>query len=313
MTCTWPFRDDHPPADRTIVGATFASQVPHAADRVVVRQEFMASMRGGKRKWRATVLSGVSATVAGVAHAVVTASGANVELPRGLDLGGVGALSNGCSSALLSGGSWLLGAAHCAGSVGSTVTFSSGATASIVDVVFAPGWLPDTRVAVDDLVLMRLAAPLTGLPGYAVGAPPPIGSAAIVAGYGAGGSGISGATLPAGTLRYGRNEYEYILPDTDSAAYRGRVVAFDFDDGSAASNRFGSRGLGAGEAMLAPLDSGGPSFIMTGGVWRIAGIHVGIAQDYGSTFGGVGFDIQPGYYGGWIGQVTAVNEPEAGV
>lgn len=259
------------------------------------------------------MLAAVAAGAVSAAHAVVTASGANADLPRDLDLGGVGALANGCSSVLLAGGDWLLGAAHCAGSVGSTVTFSGGATASIVDVVFAPGWLPDTRVAVDDLVLMRLAAPPPGVAGYTVAAPPLLGSVAIVAGYGAGGSGTTGATLPAGTLRYGRNQYEYVLPDTTVSAYQGRVMAFDFDDGGVAANRFGSRGLGADEAMLAPLDSGGPSFVMVNGIWRIAGIHVGIAQEYGSTFGGIGFDIQPGYYGGWIGQVTAVNEPTEGL
>ena len=45
------------------------------------------------------------------------------------------------------------------------------------------------------------------------------------------------------------------------------------------------------------------------GVWKIAGIHAGIAQEFGTTFGGIGFDLQPGYYGEWIQQITAVPEP----
>jgi hypothetical protein len=110
-------------------------------------------------------------------------------------------------------------------------------------------------------------------------------------------------------LRFGLNQYEVLLADSSSAAYGGTVVAFDFDDGSASFNRFGSAGLGASEAMLASYDSGGPSFVLEGGVWKIAGIHTGIAQEFGTTFGGVGFDIQPGYYSSWIQQVTAVPEP----
>ena len=99
------------------------------------------------------------------------------------------------------------------------------------------------------------------------------------------------------------------LADSQGAAYGGRVLGFDFDDGSTPLNRFGSLGRGAGEGMLASLDSGGPSFVLDRGVWKIGGIHAGIAQDSGTSFGGVGFDIQPGDYGSWIQQVTAVREP----
>ena len=245
------------------------------------------------------------------AQAIVTASGDNPATPHGLDLSGVGSLSNGCSSVLLAGGEWLLGSAHCAAGAGATVTFAGGVTASIVDLVLAPGWLPAQQVAVNDLSLMKLAAPPPGINGFDIASPPPLGSTVVVAGYGAGGNGLTGATLPAGTLRFGLNQYEVVLADSPTATYGGKVAGFDFDDGSAGLNRFGTTGLGAGEAMLASLDSGGPSFVLEGGVWKIAGIHSGIAQEFGTTFGGIGFDLQPSYYSDWIGQVTAVSEPAA--
>ena len=190
------------------------------------------------------------------AQAIVTASGANPEAPSGLDLSGVGALSNGCSSVLLAGGGWLLGSAHCAAGVGATVSFSNGATASITELDFAPDWLPGQQVAVNDLSLMKLSAPPVGVVGFAVAAPSARGASIVAAGYGAGGSGLTGGTLPTGTLRFGFNQYEVVLGDSPTATYGGRVVGFDFDDGSTAFNRFGSIGLGAGEAMLASLDSG---------------------------------------------------------
>jgi hypothetical protein len=255
------------------------------------------------------VLALVGATAT---EAIVTASGADPALPSGLDLSGVGALSNGCSSVLLAGGQWLLGAAHCAAGPGSTVSFANGATASITDLVLAPDWLPGQQVAVNDLSLMRLSAPPAGVRGFDIAVPAPLGSSVVAAGYGSGGDGLTGGVLASGTLHYGFNEYEVVLPDTATAIYGGHVVGFDFDDGSAAHSRFGSLGLGAGEAMLASFDSGGPSFVLEGGVWKIAGIHAGIAQGLGTTFGGVGFDLQPGFYTEWIQQVTAVPEPASG-
>ncbi len=251
------------------------------------------------------------ALLGGPAAAVVTAGGGNPGMPSGLDLAGVGALSNGCSTVLLAGGEWLLGAAHCAAGPGATVSFSNGATASITELVLAPDWLPGQQVGVNDLSLMRLAVPPVGVEGFTIASPPAAGTAVVVAGFGAGGSGASGATLPAGTLRYGFNQYEIVLSDSATAPYGGRVFGFDFDDGSAALNRFGSSGLGSGEAMLAGLDSGGPSFVLEQGIWKVAGIHVGIAEDLGSGFGGIGFDLQAGYYSAWIGQVTAVPESRA--
>lgn len=270
-------------------------------------------MQSGKWKRVARTLASLAGlALAGAAQAVVTASGANPSPPGGLNLNGVGAVSNSCSSVLLEGGGWLLGAAHCAAGAGATVSFASGATATITDVFFAPDWLPAEQVGVNDLALMRLATPPVGLSGFAVAAPSLPGTPIVLAGYGYGGNGLTGGTLPGGSLRFGFNQYEFVLPDAPGAAYAGRVVAFDFDDGTAALNRFGSLGFGEAEAMVADFDSGGPSFVFEDGIWKVGGIHVGRFGPYGSTFGGIGFDLQPGYYSDWIQQVTAVPEAASG-
>jgi len=209
----------------------------------------------------------------------------------------------------LQGGAWVLGSAHCAAGVGASVSFGSGAAIGITELVLAPDWLPAQQVAVNDLALMRLAQAPAGITGYAIASLDALGRTVVVAGYGAAGSGAQGAVVPPGSLRFGVNQYEAVLADTPTASYGGKAVLFDLDDGSAALNRFGSTGLGAFEAMTASLDSGGPSFVLEGGVWKIAGIHTGIASELGTTFGGVGVDLQPMHHRQWIQEVTAVPGP----
>lgn len=126
------------------------------------------------------------------------------------------------------------------------------------------------------------------------------------------------------------------------------MAIFDFDDGSFGRNTLGlvpggvsSLGLGADEAMLAGLDSGGPSFVevpprgaatASGGgpagstrsngwpAWwprwlggtgpaprpelQIAGIHAGIETSRGSGFGGIGMDTRVAPYAAWIAEVA---------
>jgi len=244
------------------------------------------------------------------AGAVVTATGANGALPvPALSLDGVGQLSIGCSSVLLAGGGWVLGVGHCAAGPGSTVTFGNGSVATIAETLVAPGF--NGEAGVDDLSLMRLSAAPVGVAGYGLQAAGADGRTVLVAGYGQGGNGTTGANQPAGTLRYGYNQYENLLADDPKTgvSYHGRVIGYDFDDGSAALNRFGSSGLGSNEASVATGDSGGPSFSFAGGVWSVVGIHVAVADDLGTGFGGIGYDLLLTDYLPWIAQVTAVPEP----
>lgn len=246
---------------------------------------------------------------AGHAGAIVTDTGSVPGLPASLDVSGVGQLSNGCSSVLLSGGRYLLASAHCAAEPGGTVSFLGGSvTASVTGTVYAPNY---DGVALNDLSISRLAEPVSGVAGYAVGKmslPGPV----VLAGYGISGSGASGASGPAGTLRYGLNDYEFLVPDdpdgTPPVFLNGTLVGFDFDDGSAATSHFGSLGV-AGEAMVASGDSGGPSFAFLSGEWRLVGIHSGYEAEFGFGFGAVGYDMLLSPYAEWIASVTAVPEP----
>lgn len=256
------------------------------------------------------LLGGALSLLSQQAVAVVTADGAMQPMPSlpTPDLSGVGRLSNGCSAVLLrgvQGNIHLLGAAHCHVGSGGGVTFASGARGEVIEAKLAPDWagVPGAN----DLALMTLAAAPEGVEGYAIA---PAGAVrlpclVLVAGWGAGGTGLTGAdtaAAPAGTLRYGYNEYEALLPPIET--YGNRVAMFDFDDGSAALNRVGRKGLAEYEAMLASLDSGGPSFVAVAGRWMIAGIHAGIVTSHGTGFGGVGLDVQVAPYARWIASKT---------
>jgi hypothetical protein len=245
--------------------------------------------------------------VSGAASAVVTATGDMQPMPAlpAPDLSGVGRLSNGCSAVLLRGGTHLLGAAHCHVGPGGYVSFASGAVAQVVHVALAPDWagLPGAN----DLAVMTLAAPPEGIEGYAL-APARASNlpcVVLIAGWGAGGTGSTGAdgaTHPTGTLRYGYNQYEALLPPIET--YGNRVAMFDFDDGTSAHNSMGRTGLAEHEAMLAALDSGGPSFVAVMGRWMIAGIHAGIVTHKGTAFGGIGLDVRVAPYARWIASQT---------
>jgi hypothetical protein len=304
----------------------------------------------------AAVLGGLAAP--GAAHAVLLAAepargdaGSEATQPRPVaaDLAGVARLANGCSAVLLAGGRHLLGAAHCHGAVGSYVRFGADASAAaptvdagadraprarVVAVSLAPGWAgtPPSH----DLAVMTLDAPMTAVPGYRLASEATVSGApwVLVAGYGAGGT--PAAPQPAGVLRWGRNEYDGRLPPAEPFGGRigGRIAIFDFDDGSFGANTIGlmpggvsSLGLGADEAMLAGLDSGGPSFVAVprtarggwpawwprwlGGAaplpaveWQIAGIHAVIETTRGTRFGGLGMDTLVAPYAAWIASVA---------
>lgn len=254
--------------------------------------------------------SAVCLLFSGPAAAVITADGSLPALPSGLDLGGVGLLTGGCSAALLEGGQYLLASAHCAAAAGSTVVFMGGTvSATIESTVLAPGF---TAAAVNDLSISRLTAPVVGISGYTLSGTLSLPTAVVLAGYGLGGSGSNPGSAVGGVLRWGFNDYEELLADEPTAVYNGTVVAYDFD-GGAATNLFGSTGWGAAEAGLALGDSGGPSFALLAGQWQLVGIHAAVADGLGFGYGSVSFDTLVSSYVPWVQQVTAVPEPGPGV
>ncbi|WP_020473113.1 hypothetical protein [Zavarzinella formosa] len=101
-----------------------------------------------------------------------------------------------------------------------------------------------------------------------------IGKTFTVVGYGRAGNGYSGGVVnTSGTKRSGRNTFDAdasklaTAPFNSPAPPAGTALAWDFDDGTAAHDAFGTlfgihnTGLGSSEANPAQGDSGGPLFI----------------------------------------------------
>jgi hypothetical protein len=208
----------------------------------------------------------------------------------GLDLSGVVDLlingNIGCSGSLLSDGLSILTAGHCiTSSYGSalptsaTVSFlgPSGTVSDTVSAYFVdPSWNGNSTQG-GDLAVLRLTNEAPAFAArYSLYTGAPAAGPELMAGYGAGGTGLDGAYTGFGTLRAGTNEYvaagslfgwssnllvgqfyDAGIPDTNSLGVAYPYTSFD-------------------EVDIAHGDSGGPSFY--GG--ELIGVH-----DLGMCFG----------------------------
>ena len=208
-----------------------------------------------------------------------------------------------CSGTLLSGGLYVLTAAHCLTGPDSgvlavnteTTLFFNQHKASALSVAaaafyIAPGWQGFNFSAGDgsDIALIKLATPVTSVAGYALSSSLDLGKTFMMAGYGQIGTGLTGATGPYGELHYGFNVIDttdYALQSALIAQYGGTLYnklgetyVYDFDNGVADQNAIqrlyglvgisaGSNlGLGTSEAMIGQGDSGGGDFVLGAGV-----------------------------------------------
>ena len=125
-----------------------------------------------------------------------------------------------------------------------------------------------------------------------------IALSSVKSGYGMTGHGNTGATTWDGLKRAGLNLYD-TTAENGLALFGyyplqpGAYLSYDFDNGVAANDAYGLVGIphlgyGANEVSSAGGDSGGPTFVLDGGVYKIAGV----------TSWGVGFegppDVSPG-------------------
>lgn len=151
--------------------------------------------------------------------------------------------------------------------------------------------------AVDDIALIRLAEPVTGIvPVALAGESARPGQTVMLVGKGATGNGVDGYR-PGGpnrtTLRRAYNEV--------TSAY-GRWFCYRFDAPASALPLEGALGNG---------DSGGPVLVETGGQWRLAGVaswkvvegHV-VKSPYG-LYGQVTCNVRLDHYADWIDSVMA--------
>ncbi len=216
---------------------------------------------------------------------------------------------------------YLLTAAHVVDIGGPPLSFTAyfpgGQTATAAQYFLAPGWNGDFLNGYD-LAIVKLTAPVA-TQAYNILSTDFFGTLpGTMAGYGRAGLGTTGTTLPAGTLRQGQNTFGEALWFMNGSPY-----AYDFDNGEYWQNTLYSRfsipsdyGLGVLEALIAPGDSGGPTFI--GG--KIAGVH-SFGATYGmpwdvddllnSSFGELAGDTRVPYFADWINTVVVVPVPGA--
>ncbi|MEO1498009.1 MAG: trypsin-like serine protease [Planctomycetota bacterium] len=234
----------------------------------------------------------------------------------GVDLSGVGRLfldvspTPGagaiCSSSLMQGGRFLLTAAHCVtdengdeavidGADGNSVTFETStgnvfASFDAEDISVHPLYNGDVRDGFDVAVIDLGQTQPTSVARYALNDSSPEGGLHLAAGFGQSGDGGAGATVGAGSLRSGFNNFLVAGLPVGNINNPETQLTADFDSGLAENDAFGvlgdalfgaaiddpingGLGLGVDEIGVAPGDSGGPTFIETADGLVIAGVH----------------------------------------
>ncbi|MHB1085027.1 MAG: trypsin-like serine protease [Thiobacillus sp.] len=231
---------------------------------------------------------------------------------------GVGSITigSGVYSGVLLDSTHVLTAAHVVGGqvgTASNVSFSLNAgalsqtlTASSIGVYggFIPGEVGAGPIWHDDLAVITLSTPISGVTGYALYDGLLLNQTITMVGFGG-----TGATVK----KVGQNVVDGVLYDEDIGPNATEeVFVFDFDGADPNVNAYGGETLGAGvEAGYTGGDSGSPVFVSVGGVWKIAGIGIFT----GSTTEGlpIGGGTIVSSYIPWIqDQMTApVPEPSA--
>ena len=285
------------------------------------------------------IFSALFALSAGPAHALM--SGASPDSPAArIDANtttspwaGVGSVSvgTGTYTATLIAPNYILTAAHVvAGAAPGAITFNLNYGGDLTQQIGAaqifihPGYSSFNSPNLnDDLAIIRLANPVpAGVPIYGLQHDVlATGTTLTFVGYGASGTGATGATIPASpsVKRTGQNNADQFALD-DEGSGKAEIYYFDFDGpsiaGNSTSNLMGGSTLGnVVETTVGGGDSGSPVFIRSSdGNWRLAGVNTftftSIAGQTASTFGTGGGGMLIPAYANWIGSiVTPVPEP----
>ncbi len=237
-----------------------------------------------------------------------------------------------CSGSLLTGGLYILTAAHCVTDTSGDIDVASSnaifhlpsGTTSVAGAAyfFHPGW---TGILDDgnDIALVRLAAvaPAAAERYDIYRDSDEIFQDTLIVGHGTTGTGLLGKTVLDGLKRKGSNRFDTFGDLLTGYPPSQSVLAYDFDDGTALHDAWGTYfpalvnlGLGLQEVMIASGDSGGPSFL----AGKLAGVHSFGGRTTNppdnntildASFGEFGGDTRVSFYASWIDGVLA---PEPG-
>jgi len=159
-----------------------------------------------------------------------------------------------------------------------------------------------------DLAVVRLkrSTEMDGYGLYRTGNPyGELGQNLYILGYGMSGTpatvGAGGdPAYPRGTKRIGQNKVNVV---GDVYGDGKEYLQYDFDPPSSTGDYWGSLGTDK-EVMIGMGDSGGPSFLMSGGELLVAGIHVSLTDIDGDNkypeYGDFGNDLRVNAYADWI-------------
>ncbi len=177
----------------------------------------------------------------------------------------------------------------------------------------------------DDVAVLKLSSRLpAGIPTYAMytggfdlSTPNHDSSTPLhMVGYGQSGSGTQGYTVNASfsVKRYGRNVVDaYYAQDDSSRPAANEVFRFDFD-GRTGNGPMGGPTLGNKiETTLGGGDSGGPSFVLVGDAYQLAGINTFSQSGTAAAprFGSLGGGMVVSAYATWINSLSTASSTNA--
>ncbi len=242
----------------------------------------------------------------------------------------IGSFTSGTSGTLIA-PNWVLTAGHVGGVTGFQVR-GNGTVYGVAEIIQHPTFVMnggDINFGYD-LELVRLATDVTGVtPANIYRGSTETGSQISMTGFGAGGFGSVGATLP-GAQRAGTNIVDAVVSFADAPGRVGAKDAMLIADFDSVNPRFNTlAGLGSSpiptalEYHLASGDSGGGVFILENGQWYLAGVNSGVESQRsfldpsdltlnGDLFGygAISYMTRVSSYTGFIdSNITAVPEP----